>query len=177
MKSTEYGPPLLQSGFTRPSSGVALERCAVDLRPGEQFVGSETALGLPVFHYTSVKDVSNMGANGAASLTQERWRWQGLDCLAIREKDVFKDQAGRVTATSERRPVSITIGDPDPELFDLGEGYAEVKPSDFMIGLVRLDASHRGDSAAAANPPVPASGRQGWEAMDKRYLESQQFKR
>ena len=165
MKSTEYVEPA-PGGETAPK--VRPDKCATG-KSGMDYVGQETILGLSTFHHV-LKFVD------ALTISQDVWMYRELGCVVVQMRMASRDKSGAVTSISERIPISLTIGEPDPALFEVDAGYTEVKPSEFMVGLARADLFRRGDATAAANPPVPEQAQREWAKMDQKYQESQKFK-
>ncbi len=62
----------------------------------------------------------------------EHWQAVALDCFPLYNRYEFKDQSGAVKETTEETSISVTTGEPDPELFVVPADYDEVPPSELL---------------------------------------------
>lgn len=93
--------------------------------PGFEFAGRDTIAGeLAVI----LKHVSE--PLGWATTT---WEAPGLGCEQLQYQSYDKQPDGSFKLSTEMRTISLVMGEPDPQLFDLPQsGYEEMKPSDIL---------------------------------------------
>lgn len=96
----------------------------VQCRPGEAGAGGTgVILGFP-----TIKQTHRVEA-GFRSAVQESWVAPALNCLPLRVVTDVVDN-GRPKAHIVEEAVSVTLGDPDPSLFAVPDGYTERSPSE-----------------------------------------------
>ena len=100
-----------------------------------QVVGEDSILGFRVFHLR------------AATEGGEYWRAPDLDCYALRTRVEFLRPDGTVSDYSEENAISVAVGEPPPELFEVPGNYVEKTPSQHHHGI-------RANWAARQQPPV-----------------------
>jgi hypothetical protein len=87
------------------------------------FLREETLLGQRVFV------VEEVPSQLAAQITT--WKAPELGCIALKYQVVAKRPDGSVGVTTEAEPVGLALAEPSAALFQVPEGYEELKPSDF----------------------------------------------
>ena len=85
--------------------------------PGEE---AEPILGYPVVRLSGRRQLPD----GSALLVEE-WRAPALDCAALRTVSSFRLVDGSESGGGEEEAESVTLGAPDPELFEVPEHYIE----------------------------------------------------
>jgi hypothetical protein len=65
-----------------------------------------------------------------AADVQTWWRAPDLGCVTLQYRVQRKQADGSLSVTAEGRAKSLRLEEPDPRLFDQGEAYTELKPSD-----------------------------------------------
>jgi hypothetical protein len=75
------------------------------------------------------------------------WRIRALSCQRIQFRLEEAQADGSWKLVAEGRPVSLTLGEPDPRLFEEGAGYVELKPSE----RVRRQVTRLGHPEAMAD--------------------------
>lgn len=88
----------------------------------EKFVGNDNVMG----QETAI--VTRSLANEDFTF----WRAPALGCLVLRYRVEIPQPNGSRKLQLEAKPLNLTLGEPDPRLFDLGESYAELKPSEII---------------------------------------------
>jgi len=84
------------------------------------------------------------------------WRAPNLNCLELRRFAEFKKPDGSVESTSDLFATGVVVGEPDPSLFALMSGHANLSYSE----------RHRRLNAALGGPPIPAAEMQAVERQD-----------
>ncbi len=115
-----------------------------------RLLGVEEIAGMKVF-----KIAVNEG-NMSSKLTM--WLAPELDCDLVRQTVEIRNGKGEFEGTSTKTLETALLSEPDPALFSLPEGQAEVAPSE----LNRRVMAKAGGHAATGNPAME-------DAMDKRY--------
>lgn len=67
----------------------------------------------------------------------EEWRAPALGCMELQWQTATLEPHGSRRIQAEGKLVSFTLGEPDAQLFDLGSGYAEVKPSELIRRTIK----------------------------------------
>jgi len=92
------------------------------------------------------------------------WLARDLGCTELMARVATKETDGSLKPSVEKTVVSLTLGEPDPRLFDEAAGYVERKPSE----MINLYAEKIGvpNNAAIQNEGVRAD--QGFSALATR---------
>jgi hypothetical protein len=92
--------------------------------PDESFVGYDELLGQKVAIVNGI--VATRDANEAWTY----WRAPALGCHLLQYRVEAIEPDGSRRLQLESRPLSLMLQEPDPALFDEGEGYTELAPSE-----------------------------------------------
>lgn len=65
----------------------------------------------------------------------EIWLSPELGNLPVRDRRLWKDAQGAIVSETDQIATEITVGDPDPALFDIPSEYEEMKPSDLAAAV------------------------------------------
>jgi hypothetical protein len=109
--------------------------------PGERLLGHDSVLG----QRTAVVSATQFAEGADQKLT--RWRAVSLGCKTLKYRLEAKNRDGSRHLLAEEKPLILKLGEPVPALFDTGENYVELKPSQQW----RLEAQHFG---IGWNPPA-----------------------
>ena len=101
------------------------------LGPSDKLLGQTVLFGEKV----AIVKTWNHGSGG------EAWLAPLLGCKELQWQNAILQPDGSRKIKEEGKLVSFSLGEPDPRLFDLGAGYAEVKPSE----LLRREVKAAGD--------------------------------
>ena len=128
---------LKEEQIIRPYARFTDPNCAVHPLDPRQFsvLGEDTILGFRVIHLQEV--------NGS----DQFWRAPDLDCYALRRKFEFRRPDGTVTDYSEETAISVDVGEPPPELFEIAGNYVERAPT-------QHHQANMADWATSQQPPV-----------------------
>ena len=113
------------------------------------------------FHY----DAAILVAEDKTSRV-ERWIIPQLNDLAVKDVRHWKDSTGTIVGTTEQTVTELTVGEPDPDLFEIPVGYREMMPSEIQVALFR-------DLLPSALPHLNAGILM---RSDDAYLKSQKYK-
>jgi hypothetical protein len=91
--------------------------------PGDTLTGYGRVIG---FETASVKWLP------IGNYEHTEWRAPGLGCQSLQYKIEVKGSDETLKLLAEGRATSLKVGEPDPQLFDEGVGYVELKPSDML---------------------------------------------
>lgn len=153
---------LPQNGLSTP---VAVGSRCEDAHSGGKLVGEETILGYQTYKFES---------NGNPGVTQRESTWLALalDCRSLRYVVERFGDSGQLVSGFEPRALSVTLGEPDPGLFEVPTQYRELTPSQASRELRerRLDIPF--GSSKADEKLLP-----GMAAMDRKYLNSRQYRK
>jgi len=94
---------------------------------GEIFLGEDMVLN----HHVVVIKTPNQNS----PITN--WRAADLGCEGLQFRVETRQADGSFMVTSEGKPVSLQLADPDPELFGEGTNYEELKPSDVQRKILQ----------------------------------------
>jgi hypothetical protein len=100
------------------------------------------------------------------SFLRTEWRALDLDCAVLKLVEERRDDSGHTTGHFEIQAVKITVGTPDPKLFQVPEDYSEKSPSEMYKALI----------AKFAKPgrPILDSMRRTLERDDQQYSANRQ---
>jgi hypothetical protein len=85
--------------------------------------------------YDVLKVSDDFPANGDEIRRSERWLAPGLDCFAVKETNTY-GSASALNRTT-RDALYITIGEPDPKLYQIPANYTERSPSELSAEHAR----------------------------------------
>jgi hypothetical protein len=160
-KSTYYlEPQVVTTAKTVPTS----PKCE-QVREGATLTGEGIViLGYRTWEYTDTQQMHG-------SMRRHRvWLAPDLDCRSLRFLLEDLDAAGAVAGSFETAAMTVTVGEPDSNLFTDPADYREVPPSQAQREL-RAYASGK-----ALGPDGDDRLRPGMDQMDVRYRESQKYK-
>lgn len=100
-------------------------------------VGEETILGHPAMHVRSTS---------GGIITTDRWHAKDLGCLLLQEVATFQDGSRDI-----RKITSLTVGEPDDNLFQLPSNPHEVSPREFFKSESHMKGGTPGDAADIEN--------------------------
>ncbi len=103
---------------------------------------------------------------GGDSFLRTQWQAPDLDCAVLLVSEDRRDNSADVTGHFEIRAQKVTLGTPDPKLFEVPHDYIEMSPSQMHEALTK----QRFDPGR----PVPESMRRRLEREDQRYFENHQ---
>ncbi len=111
---------------------AAMKKALVEPRadctsPGFVAIGSAVVAGQQAT--VVVHNEPSKGSGGATQRLTE-WRIRALSCQRIQFRLEEAQADGSWKLVAEGRPVSLTLGEPDPRLFEERAGYVELKPSE-----------------------------------------------
>lgn len=132
------GPPRADSELRSSDLGCQANVGAPDQRSaGER--------GEPMLDFATLRFIED---NATMRLT--RWFAPELGCAELRQLAEFKDAAGKVTDTSERRAVRAVAGQPAADLFSWPESYENVAPSErYVRAMAHCKCELNADTLAA----------------------------
>ena len=127
-RNISFYPSIRAKTTWQPDAAGAARRIAGMLNPpqhcvtaGSRLVGSDTLGGQQV-------DIVEVTFDADASATF--WAAPKFGCLQFQSKGYLREPDGTMVLASEDRFVSLEFGEPDPALFDLPDGYQQMKPSE-----------------------------------------------
>ncbi len=128
---------LKEEHIIKPYARFTDSNCAVHPLDPRQFgvLGEDTILG---FRVIRLQEVSG---------GDQFWRAPDLDCYALRRRFEYRRPDGTVTDYSEETAISVDVGEPPPELFEIPGDYVERAPS-------QHHQANMADWAASQQPPV-----------------------
>jgi len=89
-----------------------------------------------------------------------------LGCVVLKVMEERLDDTGTLTGKFEIQPVTVTVGTPDPKLFEIPEDYAELSPSEAA-------EAHR-TNAGGSGRTVPEKMLQRLAKEDREYFSNRQ---
>ena len=95
------------------------------------------------------------------------WRAPDLDCVVLRSVEDRRESNGKITGHFEIQATKVTLGTPDPRLFELPDDYLERSPSQMHAELTQ-----NRDMDPVAAYPVGTNERLARE--DQRYFANHQ---
>lgn len=116
-------------------------------------IGDATVLGVAVLKFRE----------DTPRATVEVWRAPSLNCYRLFERFEWKSQ-GAVVSTTTNTAISITVGDPDPALFQVPDSFREVKPSEAAARLREFF-----EAAEEQHPAVKADKARKYRSLDEAY--------
>jgi len=137
---------------TKARAAEALQSSGRCVAPGGQLVRTDVVLG----QNAAVVELQN----GDSRSTE--WRAQDLACEELGYTYEQKGQDGAWRTVTQRKSVSLTLGEPDPKLFEIPATAVEAKPSD-------VSARYRALLGMAGSPQDKAQD----ERRDRRYAAEQ----
>jgi len=151
--STEYFPARTQATTSAPQLPASCQpKAATPMR----YLGSEQILGYQTYKYEQT-----FPYEGGKTIDATFWYAPSFHCAAIKTTSILSNGA-TVIERNDVVPVSISVGEPDPSLFQVAANYRELPPS------------ARQTEAAAQNgvTTVPDAARQTMQMLDSRYYAS-----
>ena len=130
---------------------------------GAKPAGETKILGYTVFGYTEERATQRRSRSTS-------WRSPQLDCRELRYLEEQLDADGRVAHVFERVAAKVTLGDPDPALFEIPAGYREIPPSQANLELMERRAGKKIEGATLERM------KPGMLKMDEHYHEGRQVK-
>jgi hypothetical protein len=120
--------------------------------PGHTLVKEEDVI---LNHKVAVIAIDSLG-----TVRVTDWRAPDLGCTSLQYRVEERLPDGSWKVVAEARPVILEIGEPRADLFEPGEGYNEVKPSELeRQALAQLGITE-----------IPEIVRKSWGAIDQGYL-------
>ena len=118
----------MKATWRRLSPDREAQAKAVTFRPPADCVfPGETLLG-----YGSLMSEKVAIVKGHMRRPTTMWRALELGCVTLSYRISEQQPGGSLRLLAEDRPVGLTLGKPDPRLFDEGVQYTEAKPSEAM---------------------------------------------
>jgi hypothetical protein len=71
-----------------------------------------------------------------------KWLATSLDCFILESRTEYKNDDSTTRLIVEKRPTSVTIGEPQATLFEVGSHYTEIPPSGLFGQSERVDAKN-----------------------------------
>jgi hypothetical protein len=129
-----------------------------------QLIGVEVLAGVSSFRY----DFSSTNPSEAA-IRRSFWYAPSLGCQLVQGVEERLDVNGNVLTRFERKPVSITVGEPEARHFAVPRDFEEVPPSTLMRGSMGAYSQTILSQGGPKAPPESASVKQLYDRLDARY--------
>jgi hypothetical protein len=133
--TTMYMPPSA-APLPRPRDPkCGLSRMIASTHP--VYLGDDTVMGYKTVILQSEERLDD------ETLLNWDWKAPDLDCIDLRLSADFLDSNRTVTSHFELRVVKIILGQPDPALFPMPQGYTEKSPSEMDDAVTPATAKYR----------------------------------
>lgn len=118
--------------------------------------------GEQVMGYRTVAIETHERVGGKEEYVHTEWRAPDLDCAVIKVSENRVSEDGKVSGHFDMMTFEITMGPPDPKLFNIPDDYGEVSPS----------AMQEARRKALGLPPVPPRVLESLRKRDSLYFQN-----
>lgn len=140
-------------------SQCGLSRLAAVAKPS--YRGEAEVLG-----FRTVVIQTEQRIESGESFLRTEWTAPDLDCAILKAVEDRRDNTGNITGHFEIQAVKVTVGTPNPKLFEVPQDYAEKSPSQMYEALIAKFDNH--------GRPVSENMRRTLERKDQEYYANHQ---
>jgi hypothetical protein len=135
---------------------------------GSNLLGIDVILGYRAYHYQRPLRLGD-----GTSFDEHSWFVEELACLGIQQTVNRLSPSGQLTGVFEKKPITLSVGEPVPSLFAIPEDYREVRPSEYEETLLRGTIAALQGPDAAKRHVIPPHVSAYFAEMDENYAKVQ----